>query len=65
MTMEAEINMNELLVVLNEIRNTATGDDQLSYVMFQKLPDKILEIILNLFNKIWKKGKCPKIEKVH
>lgn len=51
-TMDEAINMNELVTVLNGIRNTATGEDQLSYVMFQKLPEKVLEIILYLFNKI-------------
>lgn len=34
-TMDEEINLNEL-VILNDIKNTATGDDQLSYVMFRK-----------------------------
>ncbi len=58
-TMDAEIIMNELVMVLNGIRNTATGEDQLSYVMFQNLPEKILEV-LYLFNKIWKEGKMPK-----
>ncbi len=53
-------NMNELVMVLNGIRNTATGEDQLSYVMFQNLPEKILEVVLYLFNKIWKEGKMPK-----
>lgn len=59
-TMDAEMNMNELVIVLNGIRNTATGEDQLSYVMFQKLPEKVLQIILQLFNKIWEEGKIPK-----
>ncbi len=58
-TMDEEMNMNELVMVLNGIRNTATGEDQLSYVMFQNLPEKILEV-LYLFNKIWKEGKMPK-----
>ncbi len=29
-TMDEEINMNELVMVLNGIRNTATGEDQLT-----------------------------------
>ncbi len=59
-TMDEEINMNELVMVLNGIRNTATGEDQLSYVMFLIYQIKILEVILYLFNKIWKEGKMPK-----
>ncbi len=39
-TMDEEINMNELVMVLNGIRNTASGEDQLSDVMFQNLPEK-------------------------
>lgn len=37
-TVDAEVNMNGLVLVLNAIKNTATGEDQLSFVMFQKLP---------------------------
>ncbi len=44
-TMDEEMNMNESVMVLNGIRNTATGEDQLSYVMFQNLPEKILEVL--------------------
>lgn len=60
--MNAEICMNELVIVLNgiSISNTATGEDQLSHVLFQKLPEKVLEIILHLFNKKWEEGKMPK-----
>jgi len=28
--------------------------------MFQKLPEKVLEITLYLFNKFWEEGKMPK-----
>ena len=59
-TLDAEITMSELKIALHSTRNTATGQDQLSYVMFCKLPDKALSVILKLFNKIWREGLVPK-----
>ena len=40
--MDAEINMNELVIVLDGVGNTATGEDQLSYMMFKELPKRVL-----------------------
>jgi len=38
---------------------TAPGQDQLCYAMFRQLPKEGLEIILKLFNKIWREGVMP------
>ena len=60
--MDVEITMNELVIVLDGARNTATGEDQLSYIMFKELPIIVglLKLILHLLNKIWDEGKMPK-----
>ena len=58
--MDSEITMNELVTALNGTGYTATGEDQLSYAMFRKVPEEVLKIILQLFNKIWEEGKMPK-----
>ena len=42
-TMDAEITMNELIIGLDGAGNTATGEDQLSYMMFKELPKRVLK----------------------
>ena len=59
-TLDAEITMYELQLALQGVKKSATGEDQLSYAMFQKLPDQALRLVLTLFNKIWNEGKLPK-----
>ena len=62
--MDAEINMNELVIVLDGVGNTATGEDQLSYMMFKELPKRVLKLILYLYNQIWEEGaNAKKLEK--
>ncbi len=34
--------------------NSAPGRDQVCYAMLKHLPEDALEVVLNLFNKIWK-----------
>lgn len=46
-------------MVLEESGYTAPGQDQLCYAMFRQLPKEVLEIILKLFNKIWREGVMP------
>ena len=58
--MDAEITMNELIIVLDGAGNTATGEDQLSYVMFKELPKRVLKLILHLYNHICEEGQMPK-----
>ena len=62
-TLDNELTMSELEIARNGTGYTATGQDQLSYAMFRKLPDQVLSIILELFNKIWREGSMPKIWK--
>ena len=52
--MDVEITMNELVIVLDGARNTATGEDQLSYIIFKELPIIVLKLILHLFTKTQK-----------
>ena len=37
----------------------APGGDRLSYTMFEHLPDSSIDILLQLFNNIWKTGQIP------
>lgn len=57
--MDSEFNMSELKIALNDTAYSAPGMDYLCYAIFRKLPDNILEKVLNLFNKIWNEGKLP------
>ena len=59
-TLDNELTMSELEIAINGTGYTATEQDQLSYAMFRKLPDQVLSIILELFNKIWREGSMPK-----
>lgn len=52
--------MTELRVSLQSCDNTAPGQDNLNYIMFKHLSDKTLNVILKLYNKIWKEGVIPK-----
>jgi len=51
--------LHELKVALEGSGYTAPGQDQLCYAMFRQLPKEGLEIILKLFNKIWREGVMP------
>ena len=55
-TLDNEMTMSELEIAIHGTGYTATGQDQLSHAMFRKLPDQVLSIILELFNKIWREG---------
>lgn len=46
--LDTEISMTELLMALQGTRNTATGKDQLSYIMFQKLREQVLKLIVQM-----------------
>lgn len=55
--MDLEFNMMELKRAIIGTKNSAPGQDQLSYIMFNNLPEEALKIILELFNKIWREMK--------
>lgn len=57
--LDADITMSELVSALDGTGNTATGEDQVSYVMFRKLPEQVLKLVLQIFNKIWEEGRIP------
>ena len=57
--MDCEFNMAELKRALSNPAFTAPGIDNLCYAMFRKLPNNVLEKVLNLFNKTWNEGKLP------
>ena len=50
--MDAAITMNELVIALHRTEYTATGEDQLSDATFRKVPEQVLKLLLQLFNKI-------------
>ena len=51
--------ITELNKVINNKKGTATGLDSTSYTMFKNLPNDVKQILLDLYNKIWKAGKIP------
>jgi hypothetical protein len=40
-------------------RNKASGDDRISYEMFQNLPKPAIKTVLDLYNKIWETKTFP------
>lgn len=61
--MDLEFNMMELKRAIIGTKNSAPGQDQLSYIMFNNLPEEALKIILELFNKIWRESEVPRMWK--
>ena len=49
--------INELLSVIKDTKNTTPGPDNICYEMFKHTSIKSLEVMLQLFNKIWFTGK--------
>ncbi|MGL5590845.1 MAG: RNA-directed DNA polymerase, partial [Metamycoplasmataceae bacterium] len=58
-SLDLEFNLMELKRAIIGSKNSAPGQDQMSYTMFQHLPIEALNVILELFNKIWREGKVP------
>ena len=54
------LTLKELKKVINSKTNSAPGEDALSYAIFKHLPDRPLEVVLDLFNNIWSSGDIPK-----
>ncbi|MCU7800748.1 MAG: reverse transcriptase-like protein [gamma proteobacterium symbiont of Lucinoma myriamae] len=51
--------MSELKESLQKSNDTAAGSDNIHYQILKHLPHNALEILLNIFNEIWKTGKFP------
>jgi len=49
--------INELLSAINDTKNTTPGPEDICYEMFKHMSIKSLEVMLQLFNKIWFTGK--------
>lgn len=61
--LDEDFNMSELKMAVDSTAYSSPGCDNLCYAMFRKLPEEVLDKILELFNKIWNEGKLPKIWK--
>lgn len=57
--LDMDLSLHELKMALEGSGYTAPGQDRLCYAMFRQLPKEVLEIILKLFNKIWREGVMP------
>lgn len=57
--LDADFTMYELKMALGGVKHSSPGKDDICYVMIQHLSDRSLNIILNLFNKVWNAGKIP------
>ena len=51
--------LNELLSAIHDTENTTPGPDSICYEMFKHMSIKSLEVMPQLFNKIWFNGKIP------
>jgi len=51
--------INDLLSAINDTKNTTSRPDNICYEMFKHMSIKSLEVMLQLFNKIWFTGKIP------
>ena len=61
--LDVEFSLSELKMALGNTGYSSPGCDDICYAMIRNLPDKLLEKILELFNKIWNEGKIPKVWK--
>ena len=52
-------NMNELKEALRRANDTATGPDEIHYQFLKHLPDKTIELLLDIINDIWQSGQLP------
>ncbi|VDI84237.1 Hypothetical predicted protein [Mytilus galloprovincialis] len=52
-------NKNELYKVLKTKKTTAPGDDRITYEMFKHMPESMIDIMLQLINKVWVTGQLP------
>lgn len=52
--------LEELKQALSKSGLTAPGKDQICHVMLKQLSEFALEVILQLFNKIWEEGRLPR-----
>lgn len=52
--------MTELIEALRHCGDTASGDDKISYQLIKNLPDKSIEFLLSIYNKLWSEFSFPK-----
>jgi len=51
--------LKELISAVQDAKNTTPGPDNICYEMFKHLSTKLLEVMLQLFHKMWFTGKIP------
>ncbi len=56
-------NMSELKKAVLNVKKTSPGKDNICYTMLAHMEDSMLDVILKLFNTIWKTGKIPTVWK--
>jgi len=60
-TMNVEFTLHELNFALGQVRKSTTpGEDRIMYEMLTKLPESSKEVLLRLFNNIWRTENVPK-----
>ena len=50
----------ELKVAINQQKNTVPGEDTIYPQIIKKIPPETLKYLLDMYNKIWKRGEIPK-----
>ncbi len=58
--LDADFEIWELKRVLYRIKRTAPGQDGICYIMLKYANDRILKVVLDLYNKIWVEGRMPR-----
>jgi hypothetical protein len=58
-TLNAPFTLVEMKRALANASVTSPGKDEMCYIMMAHLSDTAMEKVLNLYNKMWQKGKLP------
>ena len=56
---DKKLSIRELLYSLKKAHDTAVGPDDIQYQILTQIPEKSLEVLLDIYNEIWKGGDFP------
>ena len=59
-----DITMNEIEETLNNLKNTSPGKDEIHNICLKHLPDKVKELVFNLYNVSFVTGELPQAWKL-
>lgn len=56
---DADLTYEELLAVQKQGKDTAPGEDKITYAMIKRSGEGMLKVLLSLLNKTWQEGRLP------